>query len=198
MSSQRITASIRDALIRAAKDRRFAEEREVLVKKQANLEEVRKAHGDANYRELFKDSLELLKTIPDGWLQTTTAVRVNVEGTRVTEVNFHDPRPIPHNRGGWGVIFATIPQDSQILVRRKELDALEQEYQEARVDLVRRERELAVKVEAVISSVTTTGRLKEIWPEVTELLPASSQPAGAMLPAIRLDELNAELGLGKK
>lgn len=56
----------------------------------------------------------------------------------------------------------------------------------------------AAKNRGVIESVTTTGRLREIWPEVSELLPKGSETQGAMLPAICLADLNAELGLGKK
>ena len=50
----------------------------------------------------------------------------------------------------------------------------------------------------MIDSVTTTGRLIEVWPECVDLLPEGSMRAGALLPAVVLADLNKELNLTPK
>lgn len=198
MTSQRITAGIRDALISAARERKFAEEQAALTARQAAMEAMKLEAGKLNYRDIFKGCWQALETLPDGWLPTGSSVRAHVEGGSVVNVEFHQPMPIPSNKTGWGVVAAVIPADSPILRRQQALLNAANEWSADEVALRQKERELAARVRGVIESVTTTGRLKEIWPEVVELLPTGSQPAGSMLPAINLKDLNEELGLGQK
>lgn len=65
-------------------------------------------------------------------------------------------------------------------------------------DLQERERALRAKVKAVIESVTTVGRLVEVWPEVQDFLPEVMAGPKGNLPATLISDLNAELGLTQK
>lgn len=50
-------------------------------------------------------------------------------------------------------------------------------------------------VKAAINSVTTVAKLLKIWPEAKELLPAEVEEAKDRLPAIKVADLNALVGL---
>ena len=61
-------------------------------------------------------------------------------------------------------------------------------------DLDKKRGDLLSEVRAALNSVTTVARLLKVWPEAKELLPTSAAPA-PQLPAIRVEHLNAAIGL---
>lgn len=202
MASQRITAAIRDSLIKAALDRRFVKERKALEAEGNALEAFKREMGQRAYEALY-DAKKISK-VPEGWLPKTDAVRVNVVGDyggNVKQIKFYTEDgvglPVPSKDCGYGTITTTVEADHVALKDQDTLENMKRDWQHNWGELRQAERELAAKVRGVIESVTTTNRLKEIWPECAELLPSGAQPAGSMLPAINLDDLNKELGLGK-
>ena len=58
-----------------------------------------------------------------------------------------------------------------------------------------RAKEIEATVWAALNSVTTLKRLIEVWPESKELIPENSDNAKAMLPALRVEDLNRMIGL---
>ena len=54
---------------------------------------------------------------------------------------------------------------------------------------------LIANVRGALSNITTDKRLLEAWPEAAELLPKQLVTATRNLPAVRVDELNAMIGL---
>ena len=50
-------------------------------------------------------------------------------------------------------------------------------------------------VKAVLSSVSTTKRLVEVWPEAAELIPAEVEVVHASVPAVNFTSLNAAIGI---
>lgn len=54
---------------------------------------------------------------------------------------------------------------------------------------------LTASVRGALSNITTDKRLLEAWPEAAELLPEQVATERSNLPAVRVDELNAMIGL---
>ncbi len=205
MTSQRITAAIREAILEAAVERKCGDDMRALQKRSAALDKRRDKIYDEGYKTAFtRAHLALIKKLPEGWLSQCSSVRVQVEGNpddtpNITKISFGTSRPVPEKFTGYdGMITRTVPADAPYF----KLYADWQEDKAAWVlddtAMTADKRELRAKVRAVINSVTTTGRLIDVWPECVDLLPKGSIKSGAMLPAIVIGDLNKELDLTPK
>lgn len=68
------------------------------------------------------------------------------------------------------------------------------ELEDAARAIEKKRDDLKIEVRAAVDSVTTVGKLLSVWPEAKELLPTyAAQPKN--LPAVRVDKLNAAIGL---
>ncbi|MGL5328210.1 MAG: Nmad5 family putative nucleotide modification protein [Peptostreptococcaceae bacterium] len=81
-----------------------------------------------------------------------------------------------------------IPADHELVKRFTEWQVEESRIKEIE-DTVR------VNVLAMVSSVTTVEKLVKQWPEVVELLPADSDRQVVALPTVKVDQLNAMIGI---
>lgn len=153
--------------------------------------------AEAKLVELRDHFAELAKCVPDAlmcnveFIQTDTDIVVNVSGLRVRvwwcgALKYDDAiRPIkrrispPHH-----TLFA----DNQLTAEFHDLHN-EQEAIKADRDT------LTANVRGALSNITTDKRLLEAWPEASELLPKQVAISRSNLPAVRVDELNAMIGL---
>lgn len=69
------------------------------------------------------------------------------------------------------------------------------ELENAGKDIEDRAEALKVQVRAVVNSVSTVKQLLNVWPEAKELLPATVEESKSKLPAVRVENLNAMIGL---
>ena len=82
-----------------------------------------------------------------------------------------------------------IPVDHPLAAKLRSLDNLFEDLHNKMVDVVS-------AVNSVLDTVTTVKKLVTVWPEAEELLPKESQlPTKANLPAIKIENANALIGL---
>lgn len=199
MASQRLNAMIRNAIIEAAVNRKFASEMAQLEQDQKDVIDLEKSLPEMAYKMAFSpDIRKKIKSIPEGWLLNSDLVMVNVEGKGMRPV-FVGDRPIPnryvYNGYGSAIPIVIVTADHEYFQAETLLAEKRAALDTTRKEIKDKTRALEKKVSGVVNSVTTTKRLLEVWPEVQELLPKGSMVNGDMLPAIVLDDLNKELGL---
>ncbi len=196
MASTRLTTSIREHIAKLALSHRFADELMALVADRA-------AFAEAVYRDIYKQTeREKMAALPEGWLPTVNHIDVQFgEGCRYLTLWFNGSfygdlwwisTPVE-------VIFKAIPFKHQhgcvkvyepthkLSVRFEELDA--------RLTVLRDKHGAAKRqIEAALGSVTTVGKLLELWPEIA---PFTKDFNGipSPLPAIPTSDLNALLDL---
>lgn len=190
----RLTNNIRAGIVSRLIAHRFQEEFSALAAEHA-------AVALAAYRKVFTaDEIALMDSLPDGWLPCEMGFDVRVSGRRYhlsfggnglswlafagLEKPGHKVFRVPTNIKHSGRL--SFAEDSQIgrvidehFVRVSGL--------EGRIAGARRAATTAVE------SVSTAAALLKVWPEVEPFLPKGSAPA--KLPAIKVSELNAALGL---
>lgn len=155
------------------------------------------AEAEAKLVELRDRVMELANGVPDALrrdgeiIQTDTDISVNVSGLRVRvwwcgAMRYDDAiRPIkrriaPPNH----MITADNPLTAEFHEMHNEQEA------------IRADRDtLTANVSGALSNITTDKRLLEAWPEAAELLPDQVATTSSNLPAVRVDELNAMIGL---
>lgn len=155
------------------------------------------AEAEAKLVELRDQVAALANGVPDALrrdveiIQTDTDISVNVSGLRVRvwwcgAMLYDDAiRPIkrricPPNH--------TLTADNPLTAEFHEMH----NEQEA----IRADRDtLTANVRGALSNITTDKRLLEAWPEAAELLPDQVATTSSSLPAVRVDELNAMIGL---
>lgn len=200
MASQRITAELRDTLIAAAVNRKFVDAQAKIAEAQEAATAARQEANRLAYQEAFSpDDLKLMKKIPADWLRKGSYVLVRIEdateGDGVMSLNFGENRPLPSKYVGGNVVARLIKSTNPAIVAHHHAEALAGEHRELVDSIAAERRELKIRVKAIIESVTTTGRLMEIWPECTQLLPEGALSRGVLLPACGIEGLNEELGL---
>lgn len=129
-----------------------------------------------------------MEALPEGWLSTIDHVSVKVGGDYRTftfgpaDAKGNSPRQrVPANR-----------ERTFTFEARSEIGLAIREYI-TEADAIKEVRdELKAKAQGVLSSVTTTTRLAEVWPEAVPFIP---KYVPRQLPAVRRDELNAAFGL---
>lgn len=143
------------------------------------------------------EELILARRLSPGWVRLAESISVSVQSTYVTL------RP----RGIEGSPPPRIPQFITSVDRTIPFsDPLCKEvyyHDQAAKALKEREEMLTVRVRAIVSSVTTYGKLAEIWPEGVEYWGPLREKAAAeartrQLPATKVDELNSLLGIPKE
>lgn len=203
MSTIRINAELRDGIITNAITQRFAADRLQIAEQDEKVRLLTKERDQAGYEAAFSEvDRKRLAAAPDGWFPKDTKVKVAVEETNeVIEITFAEAQRVPYevhnNRHGTHIASIIKPDHPYMAARNAVRDA--KAIKEAMdKDLQERERALRAKVKAVIESVTTVGRLIEVWPEVQDFLPEVMAGPKGNLPATLISDLNAELGLTQK
>lgn len=129
-----------------------------------------------------------IEELPDGWLPTSEHVYVNV-GSDWQYLHFSEKRE-NHRRDTKR--FPVARKGAFQYEARSEIGLAIREYLNEAAAIKSDRKELQAKAAGVLSSVTTTARLAEVWPEVVAFIP---KYVPRQLPAVRRDELNAAFGL---
>lgn len=155
------------------------------------------AEAEAKLVELRDHIAELTKGVPsalrcDGrFIQTDTDIAVNVSGLQVRiwwcgAVKYDDAfRPTT----------SRISPPNHTLTADNPLTAEFHELHNEQEAIAADRNALTANVRGALSNITTDKRLLEAWPEAAELLPEQLATARSTLPAVRVDELNAMIGL---
>lgn len=155
------------------------------------------AAEDALAREAYtvaftKQELAAVAKIPANWVRLDACLRFNVAGLTITLDLIGEGLPVPYKvkgseYGGWGCKpLVAIPHGD--LADRVQAHANDKE------DYKRQRRDALAKVEALLGSVSTLKQLADIWPEGAPFYSVLSERP-VLPPAIRVDEINAALGL---
>jgi len=159
-------------------------------------EEALKAQEDALAREahaaVFKKAeLDAIKKVPANWIRLDPCLRFNVGGQRLYLRTIDDGLPVPYKIGDYAgyscrEIGAIEPGD---LCDRIQTHA--QAVEKCKTEL----RQAYIKVIALLDSVTTIKRLREVWPEGEPFYSKYEAQPAQKLPAVPASEVNAMLGI---
>lgn len=203
MASTRLTTHIRDSLMNSLLKRAFKKRGEDLVKRCAG-------YADRLYRDAMSKDLVQINALPDGWLQSASAIKVQL-GAEIKQVHFtgtlsnwglpdifrnagivestdQKRRRFPAKLGG--AVVKQYPGDHELV---EEFQKLDNEWNELKGEMER-----AKKVAMVaMNSVSTVKKLIDVWPEVEEFAKHYLEDGErkAILPAIPRDQLNTLLNL---
>lgn len=202
MSSIRITAELRDGIVANALTQRFASVKLQIAEQDEKVRQLTKVRDQAGYEAAFCETdRKRLASAPEGWFPKDTKVKVAVEETNeVIEITFAEAQRVPyevHNNRHGTHIASIIKPDHPYMAARNAVRDAKAILEAMQKDLTEQERGLRAKVKAVVESVTTVGRLVEVWPEVSDLLPEVHAGPKGTLPATLISDLNAEIGLSK-
>lgn len=212
MAAARLTKNIREALLRQLITRAFRDRAQALVQRSSDF-------AVRVYEDAMAPHLKAIRALPPGWLVSDDDVKVQFAGDMArlcfngtlgsgsldsefrqagakevdvpgsVKGSFNRPNmPFPKKYQGQcvKVYDATEPLAEEYTQLTREVEDLKAEVKAA-------SRAATVAME----SVTTVGKLIEVWPEVEEFARAylHNGERKAVLPAIPRAELNAALGL---
>lgn len=202
MSTIRINAELRDGIVANALTQRFAADRLLIAEQDEKVRLLTKERDQAGYEAAFSEiDRKRLQSAPDGWFPKASKVKVAVEDTNeVLEIAFAEAQRVPyevHDSRHSTHIASIIKPDHAYMAARNAVRDAKAVLDAMNKDVEERERALRAKVKAVIESVTTVGRLVEVWPEVQDFLPEVMAGPKGNLPATLISDLNAELGIAK-
>lgn len=180
----RLTKFIREEICRTLVERKFGKLGAKLKKERLNL-------GMSIYRARWTASeRKLMASLPEGWLATTAVMRASVDGASgVSEFHLGESVRIPHSASSWNQVQALV-DDPRLIERWYALMKDEEE-------LGRERRGAEREVQSILQSLTTTAKLKEHWPEVSDVVDSlvtdSAQAPRALMR--RTEHANELLGL---
>lgn len=193
----RLTNEIRDKIINNAITKAIGEREKVQLKSFADKfsdELVKTALGDRldSLTKIEKDIKKLIDKIPEEFrtyedeyhVIKYDVVRLNIAGQAV-DWEFDEPRIFPRNT--WRDRYV-IPQGHVLVGMMDDYRA----EQKAISDIKTNVRE---NVRALVYSVTTVKKLLEVWPESLELIPSNVEKPIVQLPSIKIEQLNALIGV---
>ena len=203
MPSIKLTADLRERLRKDLLRHRFS-------KDFAALRKARVALANAVYLDIYKPSDRAnMEGLPSGWLPERDYITA-----RFGIMSYGYDRLYFNGSMGGDELSSLLKDKGLETVRRrvtdrhrdgcaKQYDAahkLTTRFEEAHAtlnDLRSRVSVAGKEINAVLGSVTTTGRLKEIWPEAASFVLPMERSAPA-LPAMPIGDLNKKLGLPAK
>lgn len=186
MASKRLTNLVRRKLISAAGEKGTE-------KQTAQLKRIETQVQGAAYRQVVPLKVQKsLKAIPEAHLAQGNYARFILPDGSQHYVDFDKEHRagVPQSRA-----YIKIKAQSRLARLLTRREALKQEQKATRQEIERKARE-------IVWSVTTTGRLKELWPEAQQLVPGISLEAPeaitAIIPAGAVTEINQLLNLKRK
>jgi hypothetical protein len=182
----RLTTAARQVIAERAVRHAFAE-REAALKKAEDL----------LAREAFDAVVpvaeqKLAKKLPEYWLRRDDCLRFNAGGYDVTLSVIGEGLPVPYapdgSRGGYSCNrLGNIPHGDLC-------DRIQAHVKAS--DEIKLERRSAYKATlAMLEAIQTTNKLREVWPEGEQFFLDYADAVAPSLPAIRVSEVNALLGL---
>lgn len=144
--------------------------------------------ADRVYRACYTPKqIELMNSLPDGWLSMSGSVLVTYRGEWV-RLHFaeHDARRFPENSPQCDRIIDDVNDPLwPVLEKLLKLKAVVND----------RRNDLTAEVRAVVNASSTTEALVKKWPECKPFVEKVCGEKQVMLPAINLKKLNKALGL---
>lgn len=159
--------------------------------KLSKLKESEDALGREAYAAVFtKAETDKVALVPENWIRRDKCLQFNVGGLHIRLELQGDGLPVPYRIGdyaGYSCKTLGVIEAGDLCDRiRAHASACEQH---------RNDRRTAAKaVEGMLAKVSTLKKLREVWPE-GERFYAQYEKAKEALPTIRVDEINAALGL---
>lgn len=148
------------------------------------------ADEDALAREAYAavypaDEVKKAMSLPENWLRRDPCLHFNVNGLRIKLCTTDNHLPVPYRAksGEQG----SIPEGDlaeRITAHAMAKEALRDEKRSARI-----------KLDAMLSSISTVKKLQEVWPEGAQFYAKFAEKPAALPPAIRVEDVNAALGL---
>lgn len=183
----RLTNGVREAITASAVAHAFEPKLEAL-----------KTEADALAREAYallftEDEIAKVRAVPDHWFRLDECLRFNAGGYQVRLSLIGGGLPVPYRTrdsdyGGYHCgVLGSVPHGDLCDRLRAHADA-EEAYKAER-------RKAYHSVTAMLSAVTTVKRLREAWPEGEQFYAPYEGETATTLPAVRVDEVNAALGL---
>ena len=186
--SFRLTNDLREAIASEAVAHAFDPRKAALTKAEGAL-------AEEAYNHVFPESeRKLITKIPSNWVRFDSCLRFNVAGLTIDLNAAGDGFPVPyqingqHGQRGYSCYRLGSIEVGDLATRI-------QAHAKA-VDDMKSERRVALKqLQAMLAKITTLKRLREIWPEGAQFYAKWEAAPAQTLPTIRVDEINAMLGL---
>lgn len=184
----RLTNGIRDGITARAVAHAFDPKAEALA-----------VQGDGLAREAYAyvfpaSETALVAKVPENWFRLDQCLRFNVGGYTIRLTLAGDGLPVPYrakgsDHGGYGCNNLGVIPAGDLCDRIRA-------HAQATEDLKKDRQSARRSVQTLLSGVTTIKRLREVWPEGEAFFKPYEEVLGAPgLPAVRVDEVNAALGL---
>lgn len=190
MATIKLTNSMRDMIENRLVKGKFEKE-------EAQLKEKMRKIGDKFYKDLYTPSqLKLLASLPSTWCIERSEFYVHIDGQGTSRITLTKPMRLHiggesayryHEANIYKIYEATHPLVEERRQARDEID-----------NLATARKELRMQVRGVLNSVTTLGKLVEVWPEIQSYITDLwTPPASAGVPAVVIEDLNKLLNLKK-
>jgi len=156
------------------------------------------AAEDALAREAYNTVIpeaeqKLALKLPSNWLRLDACLQFNVGGQRITLRVSGDGLPVPYRMKGSE--YGTYGCHQLGVIEHGDLCDRIQKHAQA-VETLKEERYTALRAtEEMLNAVTTTGKLKEVWPQGEQFYADYEDRPAPSLPTVRVDDVNALLGL---
>lgn len=174
MSSQRITKGLAEQIAESATSKAFDAKLEVLRKARAKA-------GDALYKLMLGEHYKAVNKLPEAFFPLQDSLYL---GGSNSFSDLHFSKPTRMVTSSYYLLKA-IPKSDPLVIAYAKADNEVEIHRSLRRDFYR-------KVLQIASSVTTTSRLLEVWPEGKEFVPAASVPT-SNLPMVLISDVNAVL-----
>jgi hypothetical protein len=197
-ASVKLTDAIREKICRAMLAHRFGNEAQSICMQYHQL-----AHS--LYLRLYAPKVRAqMDALPEGWLPTERTFPVQLGG-EYWEADLRFDAVGGRRRSGLELpgfnrhrFLDRDARQSRVLLQLEAADAFAIEYERIRAiecDFCERRADAERQIEAALSAVSSTGRLREFWPEAMPFVDRCI-PTVVRLPAPPVASLNAMLGLG--
>ena len=187
MATQKLTNYSRAAIAERAVEHAFAPRRDAL-----------KAEADALAREayvaLFPEAeTKLVAKLPENWIRRDECLRFNVGGQDIVLCVDGPGLPVPYRpkdstSGGYSRNRLGVIPFGDLCDRIQAHALADVKYRDERRQALR-------ATKAMLEAVSTIGKLSEVWPEGKEFFAEYVDKPAPQLPAVRVQEINALLGL---
>lgn len=197
MASVKLNAVMRNHILNAALAMAMVEDEATLKQLSDQGAQLGLEISEMVYDAIYsKAERKVLQLAPKGWFKEVKNILVRI-GPRDEQIEFSTPMRVPLKHGDpYGRVFAAVLESEHPLAMKVQMrTAVREEHGELFNNVAMARKELRLKIEPVLGSVTTVAKLLEIWPEARELLPEGWETSKGGVPAIVVEELNKAVGL---
>lgn len=177
-----LRAIIRDAAVKAS----FAERDAEIAKCEADL-------AKQAYEATFVPEIRaLVAQVPGNWFRNDACLNFNVGGMRIQLKTGGNGYPVPYQSAsgrGYGC------HDEIGVIQAGDLCDRIQAHAKAKEDQRTKAKAAYRGLDALLASVSSVKKLKEIWPEGEQFYARFLDASAPSLPAVRFAEINQVLGL---